>query len=39
MISLISAQDAVNSSVADWGDVIGDEIHMALLHKASPLSW
>ncbi|PIF27012.1 hypothetical protein CLU88_1895 [Acidovorax sp. 56] len=28
MISLISAQDAVNSSVADWGDVIGDEIHI-----------
>lgn len=28
MISLMSAQDAVNSSIADWGDIIGDEIHL-----------
>ncbi|WP_444909426.1 hypothetical protein [Microbulbifer sp. TRSA005] len=28
MMSLLSAQDAVNSSVADWGDIIGDEIHL-----------
>lgn len=28
MICLLSAQDAVNSSIADWGDIIGDEIHL-----------
>lgn len=28
MMSLLSAQDAVNSSVADWGDIIGDEIKL-----------
>lgn len=28
MMSLLSAQDAVNSSIADWGDIIGDEIHL-----------
>lgn len=28
MISLLNAQDAVNSSVADLGDIIGDEIHL-----------
>jgi len=28
MTSLLSAQDAVNSSIADWGDIIGDEIHI-----------
>lgn len=29
MASLLSAQDAVNSSIADWGDVIGSEIQVA----------
>lgn len=28
MICMLSAQDAVNSSIADWGDIIGDEIHL-----------
>nr|WP_298135956.1 hypothetical protein [uncultured Pseudomonas sp.] len=29
IVSLLSAQDAVNSSIADWGDVIGSEIQVA----------
>lgn len=28
MFCLLNAQDAVNSSIADWGDIIGDEIHL-----------
>ena len=38
MICLMSAQDAVNSSIADWGDIIGDEIHLTKeIHKLKKL--